>query len=94
MTVNDAAVSKIATQSAGKIFSDDNVVGNVSVMGGEDFAYIAQKVPSCYALLGTKVTEGEAYPLHSPKMIVNEDALPMGSAYLAQAALDLLEDLK
>ncbi|MEJ2179459.1 MAG: M20 family metallopeptidase [Gammaproteobacteria bacterium] len=94
VTVNDAAVSKIATRSAGKIFSDGNVAGEVSVMGGEDFAYIAQKVPSCYALLGTKVTEGEAYPLHSPKMVVNEEALPMGAAYLAQTALDLLENLK
>lgn len=62
-------------------------------MGGEDFAYIAQKVPSCFALLGTKIETGEAYPLHSPKMQVNEDALPLGTAFLAQTALDILSDL-
>jgi len=94
VTVNDKEVSRVATQSARKIFDEANVIDSISIMGGEDFAYIAQKVPSCYALLGTKVTDGEAYPLHSPKMVVNEDALPMGSAYLAQTALDLLVSIK
>ncbi|WP_455375471.1 M20 metallopeptidase family protein [Kaarinaea lacus] len=93
VTVNDAAISQIAARAAKDIFGKDQVFNDVSIMGGEDFAYIAQKVPSCFALLGTKVNEGEAYPLHSPKMRINEDALPMGAAYLAQAALDLLKEL-
>ena len=92
-TVNDTAISEITSRAAEKIFGKDRILNDVSIMGGEDFAYIAQKVPSCFALLGTKVNEGEAYPLHSPKMLINEDALPMGAAYLAQAALDLLEEL-
>jgi amidohydrolase len=62
-------------------------------MGGEDFAYIAQLVPSCFALLGTRIDTGEAHPLHSPRMVINENALPLGAAYLAQAALDLLVEL-
>ena len=90
VTVNDLSVCDIVSQSASMIFGEENVLSDVSIMGGEDFAYIAQKVPSCFALLGTKVDSGEAYPLHSSKMIVNENALPFGSAYLAQATLDLL----
>ncbi|WP_455208696.1 M20 metallopeptidase family protein [Kaarinaea lacus] len=93
VTVNDAEVSRVATDSARKIFSEHNVLDNVTIMGGEDFAYIAQQVPSCFALLGTKVAEGEAHPLHSPKMLINEDALPLGTAYLAQTTLDLLVKL-
>lgn len=93
VTVNDVAISAIAAQSANVIFGESRVLNDVSIMGGEDFAYIAQKVPSCFALLGTKVLRGEAHPLHSPKMIINEDALPMGSAYLAQTAIDLLSAL-
>jgi metal-dependent amidase/aminoacylase/carboxypeptidase family protein len=84
----------VARASAQKIFGVQYVNDDVTIMGGEDFAYIARQVPSCFALLGTKVTEGEAHPLHSPKMVINEDALPMGAAYLAQTALDLLEVLK
>jgi len=93
-TVNDVNVAKVAKKSSTSVFGQDNVLDNMSIMGGEDFAYIAQKMPSCFALLGTKVDSGEAYPLHSPKMIVNENALPLGTAYLAQAALDLLNELK
>ena len=93
VTVNDAGVSQVAAGSATKIFGEKNVLDNMTIMGGEDFAYIAQKVPSCFALLGTRVTDGEAHSLHSPKMLINEDALPLGAAYLAQAALDLLVKL-
>lgn len=93
VTVNNADVSQIARESAAKIFGDNKVLYDVSTMGGEDFAYIAQKVPSCFALLGTKVDKGEAHPLHSPKMMINEDALPMGTAYLAQLALNLLKKI-
>lgn len=93
VTVNDSEVSRVARSSAQKIFGAQYVQENVTIMGGEDFAYIAQQVPSCFALLGTKVETGEAHPLHSPKMIINEDALPLGTAYLTQAALDLLAQL-
>ena len=92
VTVNNAEVSQIARNSAGKIFGEKKVLHDVSIMGGEDFAYIAQKVPSCFALLGTRITDGDVHPLHSPKMVINEEALPMGAAYLAQTALDLLNE--
>ena len=92
VTVNNAEVSQIARNSAGKIFGEKKVLHDVSIMGGEDFAYIAQKVPSCFALLGTQITDGDVHPLHSPKMVINEEALPMGAAYLAQTALDLLNE--
>lgn len=94
VTVNDANVAQIASRSAFKIFGRDNVKENDTIMGAEDFAYIAQKVPSCFALLGTQVANGEAHPLHSPKMLLNEEALPLGTAYLAQTALDLLVSLQ
>lgn len=90
VTVNAAEISKVATVSATSIFGERNIAEGVSIMGGEDFGYIAQIVPSCFALLGTRVTSGEAHPLHSPKMVINEDALPLGTAYLTQTALDLL----
>ncbi|WP_455366375.1 M20 metallopeptidase family protein [Kaarinaea lacus] len=94
VTVNDSEVSRVAREAARKLFGAQYVHDDVTIMGGEDFAYIAQQVPSCFALLGTRVDKGEAHPLHSPKMVINEDALPMGAAYLAQAALDLLEEFK
>lgn len=93
VTVNDLKIADIVAHSALSIFGQSNVFLDTSIMGGEDFAYIAQKVPSCFALLGTKNPHGEAHPLHSAKMTVNEDALPLGTAYLAKAALDLLQTI-
>ncbi len=93
VTVNDETISRITTGVANKLIGPENVLNDVTIMGGEDFAYIAQRVPSCFALLGTRVAEGEAHPLHSPKMLINEQALPLGSAYLAQAALELVSQL-
>lgn len=92
-TTNAPTVQSIAVKAAKKIIDENQVIEDMSIMGGEDFGYIAQELPSCFALLGTQVTEGEIYPLHSAKMRVNEDAFPIGSAYLAQTALDLLSAL-
>lgn len=59
-------------------------------MGTEDFAFITKEAPSCFALLGTRVTDGPAHSIHNSRMVVNEDALPIGTTFFAQAALDLL----
>ncbi|MDX1811310.1 MAG: M20 family metallopeptidase, partial [Gammaproteobacteria bacterium] len=77
VTRNDPTIQSVAFSSATKIVGEGLVVDDLSIMGGEDFGYIAQAIPSCFALLGTKVYEGEAFPLHSPRMCVNEDAFPV-----------------
>jgi amidohydrolase len=91
ITMNDFGVTDMCKKAAAKIISEDKVIALDTVMGTEDFAFIAKEVPSCFVLLGTRVTEGKAHSIHNSKMVVNEDALPIGTAYFAQAALDLLE---
>lgn len=62
-------------------------------MGGEDFAYYAEKVPGIFFRLGTyNETKDCIYPNHHPKFDIDEDALPYGSALLAQFALDYIEN--
>ena len=61
-------------------------------MGGEDFAYYAERVSGIFFRLGTfNETKDCIYPNHHPKFDVDEDALPYGSAILAQFALDYIE---
>ncbi len=91
VTANDDRIANIARGAAERIFGAEGVVDAGPSMGGEDFSYIAREIPSCFALLGTRITSGRAYGLHNPKMELNEDALPYGAAYLAQTALDLLK---
>jgi amidohydrolase len=90
VTRNDPRITAIAREAAAKIFPPQGIVAVPPMLGGEDFAYIAALIPSCFALLGTKSPQQDATSLHHPKMLLDEDALPLGAAFLAQAALDLL----
>ncbi len=90
VTMNDTTVSGVCRKAASKLIPEERIIELDTVMGTEDFAFIAKEVPSCFVLLGTRVTDGPAHSIHNSKMVVNEDALPIGTAYFAQAALDLL----
>lgn len=60
-------------------------------MGGEDFAYVAQRVPAVMFRLGTRSSEDTAYPLHHPSFDLDERAMPFGAAMLASIAITYLE---
>lgn len=55
-------------------------------MAGDDFAYFCECVPGSYFKLGVG-NETAKYPIHSPKFQADENALPVGVAILAQAAV-------
>jgi hippurate hydrolase len=66
-----------------------------SLMGAEDFSYVLQQVPGAMFFLGV-AHEGEDWTqccgIHSSRMIVDESALPNGSAFLAACALRFLDE--
>lgn len=58
------------------------------VMGGEDFAFYAQTVPSCFFVLGLIPDgEDEIPDLHQPKFNFNDDAIPLGIELFCRLAL-------
>lgn len=63
------------------------------IMGAEDFAYVLEKVPGAMFFLGV-AGEGDDWRqccgIHSPRMVVDEKALPTGTAMLAGCALEFL----
>ena len=62
------------------------------VMGSEDFAEYAQRVPATYFMLGAGVTDGSSLCIqHDPRVRFNEAALPYGAACLAGFAQWWLE---
>jgi amidohydrolase len=74
-------------QVAGDLLGDSAVSeGNVS-MGAEDFAYMTQRAPGAMFALGVQAPGGEARYLHTPTFDLDEDALPIGAAILAETAL-------
>ncbi|MBT2135372.1 amidohydrolase [Croceibacterium sp. LX-88] len=64
------------------------------IMGAEDFSYVLEKVPGAMAFLGV-AAEGSDWAgccgIHSTRMVVDETALPRGSAILAGCALRFLD---
>lgn len=67
--------------------------GGVSSSASEDFAHIAEAVPSAFFYVSAGFTDGrEDYPSHNPKVTFNEDALPVGAAVLVHCAKRWLQN--
>ena len=66
--------------------------GGISASASEDFALIAERVPSAFMYLSAGYPDERGdYPAHNPKVQFNEDVLPIGAAYLAHCAVRWLE---
>ena len=60
-------------------------------MPSEDFSYILQRIPGAMAFLGARPeNQNSIADVHSPHMILNEDAMAVGVALHAGVALHLL----
>ncbi|MFN0131292.1 MAG: M20 family metallopeptidase [Phycisphaerales bacterium] len=57
-------------------------------MGGEDFAYYGQHVPSCFFFLGLRPSGAARFPaLHQPDFDFNDDAIAVGVELMCGLAL-------
>ena len=74
----------------GEIVGEENVHQIPPMTGTEDFGYVTKEVPGMFAFIGAG-KPGNA-PLHSPKMILDEEVLPIGAAVHANAAIAWLEE--
>jgi amidohydrolase len=62
------------------------------IMPSEDFSYILQRIPGAMAFLGARPGgQAAVADVHSPQMILNEDAMAVGVALHASVALHLLQ---
>lgn len=67
----------------------------ISASASEDFASIAEKVPSTFMYLSAGYTdERGAHPAHNPKALFNEDVCPIGASCLAHCATQWLKNNK
>jgi amidohydrolase len=61
----------------------------------DDFAFITERVPSAHFQFGCKVQdERGAFPQHHPKVVFDENVLPIGAAVIAQCAFNWLKNNK
>ncbi len=88
---NDTGVSHEIRDVAIDMLGEANIAPPERSMGAEDFSYMTQLAPGAMFMLGTKVPTGPARYAHTPDFDVDENALPIGTAMLAQTAMKLLE---
>ena len=55
-------------------------------MGAEDFAYMTRKAPGAMFMLGAAIDDGVNRGHHTPIFDIDERALPIGAAILAETA--------
>lgn len=67
----------------------------ISASASEDFAVIAEKIPSTFMYLSAGYLDDRGqYPAHHPKAQFNEDVCPIGAACLAHCASQWLKNNK
>lgn len=88
---NDPELGERMQRSLVRAAGQENVVEVEPVMGGEDFAHYARKVPGFYVFLGVRNESiGAVHAVHTPQFTLDEAALPLGVRTLALLAIDYL----
>lgn len=94
-TINDVRAITLGETVARSLGGEDPwATRPAPTMGAEDFSYVLEKVPGAMFFLGV-AAEGVDWQgccgLHSSRMIVDESAMPKGSAFLAGCAVQFLD---
>lgn len=89
--INDDAMTHFAQRALIKQFGEASVSEQpFASLGAEDFAYLAEAVPSSYYYVGIK-EDGKPEPIHHhPQFAWNDEVLEICSASLATIAVDFL----
>ena len=87
--INNGEMANEFADVCAELLGEEKVVrGGPSSMGGDDFAYFAERVPAVYFNLGTgNAKKGITMPLHSPDFDIDEDCLSTGVLAMCQYAL-------
>jgi amidohydrolase len=89
--INDKYVSDVIKQVGVDLLGEGNVHEMHKTLGAEDFPEFLKNAPGAMYTLGTKIEGREVYELHHPKFDLDERALPVGTAVLAETALRFLK---
>ena len=87
---NHPQVSKVIAQTAAELIGSGNVGPTPLSLGAEDFGSFLERAPGAMFTLGTQREGRPVFGLHHPEFDIDESALPIGTALLAETALRLL----
>jgi amidohydrolase len=92
--INDPGIAELAGSIIQQMYPDAEIDRQFRTMGSEDFAFMMQKVPGCYLLIGSANDAlGLNFSHHHPMFDFDEAVLPRASAILAALAMQVLDRL-
>jgi len=89
--VNDPAITDLMTGVAEMIVGKERVKHGVRTMGGEDMSRFLERVPGCFAFVGSGRADGASASHHSPRFDIEEAALTIGAELLTRSVSRYLE---
>lgn len=89
--VNDPAITDLMSGVAEEIVGKEHVKTGVRTMGGEDMSRFLERVPGCFAFVGSGRADGTSASHHSPHFDIEEGALTIGAELLSRTAVRYLE---
>jgi len=85
---NDEAAAALVRQAAVDYVGAEHVVDLPMWYASEDFAFYTEEIPGCFSVLGVgNEAAGITHGLHTPRMTVDEEALRVGTGFLAALAV-------
>jgi len=89
--INDEYVAEMIEKAGRDLLGAENVGKMHKTLGAEDFGEFMKFAPGAMFNLGTQKAGHEGYLLHHPKFDLDERALPVGTALLAETTKRLME---
>ncbi len=83
---NESVLDKIKYETGQLLGTEKVIILKRPSMGGEDFAAYLETVPGAFIYLGAgNPAKGIKYPWHHSRFDIDEEALPIGAAVLAES---------
>ncbi|HEX7551469.1 MAG TPA: M20 family metallopeptidase [Candidatus Methylomirabilis sp.] len=84
---NDPAATALAREVAATIVGESRIIAAEPLTGSDDVAYFWERVPGCYAFVGSAKPEWSPAPAaHNAKFDIDESAMEIGTEFLVRAA--------
>ena len=88
---NHEAATRLIQTAGGSILGPENILPIIPTLGAEDFGIFSTNIPGAMYTLGTRI-EGDERTLHHPRFDIDERALPIGTAVMAEAVMQYLNN--
>lgn len=91
--INDDYITEFTSKALSDLIGKENVSTNIEpMMGGEDFAYFCENVPSCFFFTGICKDENNPIPHHNPNFNFDDENLKLITKSFVELTIKYLNE--